>query len=64
MGTLDLFHDEDLAYAGRLRRLAVDCTVEVVDGALHGFDQVCADAAVSRRFFDSQVAALTTAFTG
>lgn len=64
VGTLDLFHDEDLVYARRLREAGVPCDVEVVHGAFHGFDGVAPKAAVSRAFFDSQCATLRRAFTG
>lgn len=64
VGTLDLFHDEDIAYAQRLREAGVPCDVEVVQGAFHGFDGVAPKAAVSQAFFDSQCAALRRAFTG
>mgnify|MGYP000754732255 CR=1 FL=1 len=62
VGTLDLFHDEDLAYAERLRAAGVPCEVEVVDGAFHGFDGVAPKADVSMSFFRSQCALLRTAF--
>jgi acetyl esterase/lipase len=62
VGTLDLFYDEDLRYAERLREAGVECAVHVVDGAFHGFDQICAGAEVSTKFFDAQVAALANAF--
>jgi acetyl esterase/lipase len=61
VGTNDLFHDEDLAYAERLTAAGVPCQVEVVPGAFHGFDQVVPKAAVSRSFFASQCASLRTA---
>jgi acetyl esterase/lipase len=61
VGTNDLFHDEDLAYAERLTRAGVPCHVEVVSGAFHGFDQVVPKAAVSQAFFASQCASLRTA---
>lgn len=38
VGTCDLFHDEDVAYARHLRSAGVDCTLLVVDGAYHAFD--------------------------
>jgi acetyl esterase/lipase len=63
VGTLDLFHDEDLAYAERLKRAGVPCRVEVVPGAFHGFDTVAPGAPVSRSFFDSQCASLREALT-
>ncbi|WP_422742983.1 alpha/beta hydrolase [Mycobacterium sp. WMMD1722] len=64
VGTLDLFHDEDLAYAERLRAAGVPCEVEVVQGAFHGFDGVVPKADVSQNFFRSQCAALRQAFAG
>ncbi len=61
VGTHDLFHDEDLAYARRLVEAGVPCHVEVVSGAFHGFDAVARKAPVSRRFFDSQCDSLRAA---
>lgn len=61
VGTLDLFHDEDLAYAERLRAAGVPCDVQVVEGAFHGFDGIAPRASVSQQFFDSQCAMLQRA---
>lgn len=61
VGTLDLFHDEDLAYAERLRAAGVPCDVEIVAGAFHGFDGIVPKASVSQQFFDSQCAMLQRA---
>jgi acetyl esterase/lipase len=61
VGTHDLFHDEDLAYAERLTAAGVPCHVEVVPGAFHGFDLIVPKAAVSQAFFASQCASLRTA---
>jgi acetyl esterase/lipase len=61
VGTHDLFHDEDVAYAERLTAAGVPCHVEVVSGAFHGFDLVVPKAAVSQAFFASQCASLRTA---
>lgn len=63
VGTLDLFYDEDLLYAERLREAGVSCAVETVSGAFHGFDQLVPKAAVSQAFFASQCASLRGAFT-
>jgi acetyl esterase/lipase len=63
VGTHDLFHDEDVAYAERLREAGVPCEVEVIPGVFHGFDVVAAKAQVSRRFFDSQCEALRAALS-
>lgn len=55
VGTLDLFHDEDLAYAARLRAAGVPCQLEIVEGAFHGFDGVAPKAPVSQAFTKSQI---------
>jgi acetyl esterase/lipase len=60
VGTLDLFHDEDLAYAERLGAAGVECAVVEVPGAFHGFDLV-AKARVVQEFRAAQVAALAGA---
>jgi acetyl esterase/lipase len=62
VGTFDLFHDEDLAYAERLKAAGVPCEVEVVPGAFHGFDGIVPKAQVSQSFFNSQCALLREAF--
>ncbi|MEZ5382480.1 MAG: alpha/beta hydrolase [Microthrixaceae bacterium] len=54
VGTLDLFHDECLAYADRLREAGVDCQLEVVEGAIHGFDELARTTDIARRFLDAQ----------
>ncbi|MBY8856729.1 alpha/beta hydrolase [Nocardia sp. CA2R105] len=64
VGTHDLFHDEDIAYAERLRAAGVPCALEVVPGAYHGFDHVEAGTEVAKAFFRAQVAALSAAFEG
>ena len=61
VGTHDLFHDEDLAYAERLTAAGVPCKVDVVPGAFHGFDVIVPKAAVSQAFFASQCASLRSA---
>ncbi|MBJ7291395.1 alpha/beta hydrolase [Williamsia sp.] len=62
VGDHDLFHDEDLVYAQRLRDAGVACETNVVPGAFHGFDALAPRAAVSREFFAAQCAALRAAF--
>ena len=61
VGTHDLFHDEDVAYAARLTAAGVPCQIETVPGAFHGFDVVVPKAAVSKAFFASQCASLRSA---
>ncbi|MGA8547801.1 MAG: alpha/beta hydrolase fold domain-containing protein, partial [Mycobacterium sp.] len=63
VGTLDLFHDEDLAYAERLKAAGVPCHLEVAPGAFHGFDMLAPKAGVSQAFFNSQCASLREALT-
>jgi acetyl esterase/lipase len=63
VGTFDLFHDEDLAYAEALQAAGVPCEVEVVQGAFHGFDGVAAKAPVSQSFQRSQIEFLRGALT-
>ena len=58
VGTLDLFHDEDLAYAARLKEASVPCDIQIVKGAFHGFDGIVPKAEVSQAFFNSQCAML------
>jgi acetyl esterase/lipase len=63
IGTLDLFYEEALAYAQRLRAAGVPCQVEVVPGAFHGFDAVRPNASVSRAFGDARSKALAAALS-
>jgi acetyl esterase/lipase len=64
VGTNDLFHDEDVAYARRLQQAGVACTIHVVPGAYHNFDSFEAKAAISRAFVKAQTAALGEALNG
>ncbi|TGD89853.1 alpha/beta hydrolase [Mycolicibacterium sp. CH28] len=64
VGTLDLFHDEDLDYAARLQAAGVPCEVHVVPGAFHGFDGLAPKADISTAFFDSQCASLHPSLWG
>jgi acetyl esterase/lipase len=60
VGTCDLFCDEDVAYADRLRAAGVECALDVVPGAFHGFDLV-KKAGVTTTFRTNQVTALRSA---
>jgi len=64
VGTSDLFHDENVTYARRLAEAGVPVTLDVVDGAFHGFDAAFRSAHVTRWFVDEQVTALAAALTG
>lgn len=61
VGTIDLFHDEDVDYVSRLAAAGVECEVHVVDGAFHGFDVVSPLAGVAREFRRSYLEALRRA---
>lgn len=61
VGTYDLFHDEDVTYADRLRDAGVSCDLVIIPGAYHGFDHFEARAAVSRDFLRSRLSALSGA---
>ena len=58
VGTLDLFHDEDVAYVQRLKGCGVEGELYIVPGAFHGFDVIAQKAAVVRDFQRSQITAL------
>ncbi|WP_137845060.1 alpha/beta hydrolase [Microbacterium sp. 2FI] len=45
---LELFHDEDVDYARRLEAAGVDTTLEVVAGAVHGFEAWAPDTHLAR----------------
>lgn len=57
VGDRDLFHDEDVDYATRLRDAGVPCILDVVPGAFHAFDLVVPGAQVvadfRRSYFDA-----------
>lgn len=61
VGTLDLFLDEDLAYAGALAAAGVAVDLAVVPGAYHAFDGIAASAPASRAFTARWIADLGTA---
>lgn len=58
VGDLDLFHDEDVDYAERLRGSGVPCELLVVPGMYHGAEGVVATAEPMVAFEDALVAAL------
>jgi acetyl esterase/lipase len=58
VGTLDLFFEEDVAYAHRLRAAGVDCELDVVEGAFHGFDVIRPKSGVAQSFRSAQLTAL------
>jgi len=62
VGAIDLFADEDMAYARRLIDAGVPTQVQVTPGAFHAFDFVVPDARVSREFTAAWKSALKAAF--
>lgn len=64
VGTLDLFHDECVAYAQRLEGSGVACTLELARGAYHGFDEVSPRAEITRAFRASWQRVLRSALLG
>jgi acetyl esterase/lipase len=64
VGTLDLFHAEDVAYAERLVAAGVPCVLDEIVGAFHGFDVIAPRVGVSRSFRNTQIAALRSAVHG
>ncbi|MBB3955772.1 alpha/beta hydrolase [Novosphingobium sediminicola] len=62
VGAIDLFVDEDIAYANRLIDAGVPTQLEVVPGAFHGFDGIGASTQVAKDFTASKVTALRRAF--
>ncbi len=63
VGTLDLFLDEDIAYAGALTAAGVAVDLAIVPGAFHAFDGIAPTARASRAFTARWVAGLTAALT-
>lgn len=61
VGTLDLFHDEDVLYARRLNDSGVPAELYLVPGAFHGFDAVFRKAEVTRTFWEEQARVLRAA---
>jgi len=58
VGSMDLFHDENVAYAQRLRAHGVDCDIHVVDGAFHCFDAIAPNTQVTQEFISAQIDSL------
>jgi acetyl esterase/lipase len=51
VGDIDLFYRENKEYADRLTAAGVDCDLEVVAMAPHGFDVVASQTSIAREFF-------------
>ncbi len=64
VGSIDLFLDENLAYAQRLKESGVQCELYTVSGAFHGFDVFDSQLPVVQEFRRSQMAALKQHLSG
>jgi acetyl esterase/lipase len=58
VGSLDIFHDENVAYGQRMRACGVACEIDVIPGAFHGFDVFDPHIPIVQDFSKAQTAAL------
>jgi len=58
VGTLDVFYEEDMLYAQRLKEVGVECDLNIVEGAFHGFDVFDQKLSIVQEFRKSQIDAL------
>ncbi|MFN3457601.1 MAG: alpha/beta hydrolase [Novosphingobium sp.] len=63
VGSLDLFLEEDIAYAQRLARAGVPVDLHVYAGGYHGFE-LAADASATRRTMEDRFSVLRRTFQG
>ncbi len=63
VGSIDLFVNEDVAYAQHLINAGVPTELFVAPGAYHGFDILAPDVPVSKRFIECWHQALRNAFS-
>ncbi|GAA2599321.1 alpha/beta hydrolase [Winogradskya consettensis] len=64
VGTVDLFRDEDIAFAQRLMQAGVPTELHVHPGSYHAAETFAADAALSTRIWALRVDALRRALAG
>jgi acetyl esterase/lipase len=62
VGSIDLFVDEDLAYARRLIDAGVSTELVVVPGAFHAFDAIARETSLAKNFTAAKQDALRRAF--
>ena len=60
----DVLRDEALAFARRMSEAGVVVEIDLVAGAVHGFDGLLPDFAISERAVDRQVNAMAMALAG
>lgn len=59
VGTLDLFHDEDVEYGERLKHAGVASVTYVTEGGYHAFDLLSPESDATFRFYASMLSALS-----
>lgn len=64
VGTLDVFYEEDTMYAQRLKEAGIDCDLNIVEGAFHGFDAFDQKLSIVQEFRKTQIAALRKHLVG
>jgi acetyl esterase/lipase len=64
VGTMDMFHDEDIAYATALNRAGVACELHVYPGAFHASQNFVVKHPMSQRWAADQEAFLARALNG
>ncbi|HKT01201.1 MAG TPA: alpha/beta hydrolase fold domain-containing protein, partial [Rugosimonospora sp.] len=60
VGDLDIFRDENIAYAAGLARAGVPVELHVHPGAPHGFERFVPDAGVAQRAMADRTRAIST----
>lgn len=58
VGTLDVFYEENKAYAQRLKEAGIECDLNIVEGAFHGFDVFDQKLSIVQEFRKAQINAL------
>jgi acetyl esterase/lipase len=58
VGTVDLFRDEDIAFAQRLMQAGVPCELHITPGSYHASEVFAPEAALSQRIWARRVEAL------
>ncbi|MFW2829478.1 alpha/beta hydrolase [Sphingomonas sp. ID0503] len=62
VGGIDLFVQEDIAFAERLTAAGVPVELHAIPGAFHGFEAIAPEAGISQRFKAARLAALRGEF--
>ena len=61
VGTVDMFRDEDIAFAQRLMQAGVPCELHIHPGSYHASETFAPDAALSQRIWSGRIDALKRA---